>query len=154
MKRELRIYVDTSVFGGFFDEEFAEDTRPLWQAFFGGEHRLVLSTLTLRELSQAPEEVQKLMDKVETDHLELVDVSDEAHDLALSYIRHGALPPTMENDALHIAFATLARVDVLVSWNFKHVVNVNKIRIYNGVNLEMGYIPIDIRTPKEVVSHE
>lgn len=60
----------------------------------------------------------------------------------------------MENDALHIALATLARVDVLVSWNFKHVVNVNKIRIYNGVNWEMGYTPIEIRTPKEVIPNE
>jgi predicted nucleic acid-binding protein len=154
MRGKLRIYVDTSVFGGFFDTEFAEDTRPLWEAFFRGEHRLVLSTLTLRELGQAPTEVQKLVEKIEIENLELVDLSDEVHELALAYIRHEALPKNMENDALHIALATLARADVLVSWNFKHIVNINKIRIYNGVNLEMGYTPIEIRTPKEVILNE
>lgn len=152
MTRKLRVYVDTSVVGGFFDTEFGEDTQPLWEAFFRGEHRLVLSTLTLRELGHAPEEVQKLIEKVGIGNLEVVDLSDEVHELALAYIQHGALPPNMENDALHIAVATLAKVDVLVSWNFKHVVNINKIRIYNGVNLEMGYTPIEIRTPKEVIS--
>lgn len=115
MKRKLRIYVDTSVFGGFFDREFSEDTRPLGEAFSHGEQTLVLSTLTLRELAQAPEEVQKLVEKVAIDHLELVDLSDEAHELASAYIQHRALPLNMENDALHIALATLARVDVLVS---------------------------------------
>lgn len=154
MRGKLRIYVDTSVFGGFFDTEFAEDTRPLWETFFRSEHRLVLSTLTLRELDQAPVEVQRLVDKIEIENLELVDLSDEARELALAYIRHEALPPNLENDALHIALATLARVDVLVSWNFKHIVNINKIRIYNGVNLEMGYTPIEIRTPKEVILNE
>lgn len=154
MKKRLRIYADTSVFGGFFDEEFSEDTQLLWESFIQGAHRLVLSTLTLRELGQAPEEVMNLLDKVSKDSLELLDLSDEAHELALAYIRHGALSPNMENDALHIALATLARVDVLVSWNFKHLVNVHKIRIYNGVNLEMGYVPIEIRTPKEVISDE
>jgi predicted nucleic acid-binding protein len=99
MKRHLRIYVDTSVFGGFFDREFSEDTQPLWEAFFRGEHRLVISTLTIRELDRAPKEVQKLAEKVKIEDIELLDLSDEVHELALEYIRHGALPHNMENDA-------------------------------------------------------
>jgi hypothetical protein len=86
--------------------------------------------------------------------VQLFPVSDEARELALSYIRHGALSEDMENDALHIALATIAEVDAMVSWNFKHVVNLGKIRVYNGVNLERGYRPIEIRTPKEVIQVE
>jgi predicted nucleic acid-binding protein len=154
MERKLRIYADTSVFGGYFDPEFAEATQPLWESLFRGEHALVLSTLTLRELTRAPEEVRSLSDKVAIEHLEMIDLSEEAHELALAYIRHGSLAARMENDAIHIALATIARVDVLVIWNFKHVVNLNKIRIYNGVNLEMGYATLEILTPKEVIFNE
>ena len=154
MSRRLRIYVDTSVFGGFFDSEFSADTRPLWETLFRGENILLLSTLTIRELGRAPAKVSALLEKVGSAAIEVLEVSDEAHELAIAYIRHGALSPNMENDSLHIAMATLARADVLVSWNFKHVVNIKKIHIYNGVNLEMGYHPIEIRTPKEVISVE
>lgn len=154
MKPALRIYVDTSVIGGLIDEEFADDTRPLWQSFVSGRYLPVLSTLTMRELSLAPLEVQRQIDKIPDKYIEIVDISDRTHELAGKYLVQGALPPKMENDALHIALATIARVDVLVSWNFKHVVNINKIHIYNGVNLTMGYLPIEIRTPKEVIDDE
>ncbi len=51
----------------------------------------------------------------------------------------------------HIAVATLGRVDVVVSWNFKHIVNLNRIRLYNSVNLKLGYPMIEIRSPREVL---
>lgn len=154
MKKRLRIYVDTSVFGGYFDSEFLAETRPLWDRFFSGENTLILSSLTILELGRAPERVSCLIDRISKKNIEILNISDEARELAQEYIRHGALATNMENDALHIALATLGQVDVLVSWNFKHVVNFMKIKIYNGVNLEMGYFQIDIRTPREVVSNE
>lgn len=73
---------------------------------------------------------------------------------AEAYIRAAVLSPGMRADAQHIAIATVGRVDVLVSWNFKHIVNLERIRGYNSVNLRQGYPLIEIRTPREVVSDE
>ena len=61
---------------------------------------------------------------------------------------------TSRNDCLHIAIATVARVDVLVSWNFKHIVNIYRIRGYNSVNIRNGYNTLEIRSPKDIVSNE
>jgi len=58
------------------------------------------------------------------------------------------------NDMLHIALATIAEVDVLVSWNFRHIVRLDKILLFNAVNLEQGYKPLTIFSPREVVSHD
>ncbi len=78
----------------------------------------------------------------------------EAEELAIVYIRDGAIGRKMMADALHIALASVARVDVLVSWNFKHIVNLRRIHAYNAVNLKMGYPLLEIRTPREVLGDE
>ena len=154
MGRKLRVYTDTSVIGAYFDPEFQRDTRLFWDSVMRGDLVLVISELTLQELGRAPEQVRSFVEKIPGEHVQLLPVSSEARELAMAYIRHGALPEQMENDALHIALAAVSEVDVMVSWNFKHVVNLGKIRIYNGVNLEMGYRPLEIRTPKEVILSE
>ncbi|NLG84430.1 MAG: type II toxin-antitoxin system VapC family toxin [Firmicutes bacterium] len=77
--------------------------------------------------------------------------SDEADELAEAYLQHGIVGPGSRSDALHVALATIAEADVLVGWNFKHMVNIGKIRLFSAVNLERGYRPIDIRSPKEVL---
>ena len=74
--------------------------------------------------------------------------------LANAYINEDVVSEAFFNDAMHIALATINKVDVLVSWNFKHIVNFNKIRLYNSVNLKLGYSLIDIRTPREVLSEK
>ncbi len=111
---------------------------------------LALSSLTLRELEAAPKRVRDILDGVPSEHTEMVDLSDEAEKLAARYIERGVLSPRMIVDALHIAVATVAGVDVFVSWNFKHVVNLSRIQAYNEVNREMGYRNLDIRTPREI----
>lgn len=58
------------------------------------------------------------------------------------------------NDMLHIALATIAEVDVLVSWNFKHIVRLDKIRLFNSVNLEQGYKMLNIYSPREVIGYD
>jgi hypothetical protein len=70
------------------------------------------------------------------------------------YLAHGIVGPGSHSDALHVALATIGRVDVLVSWNFKHMVNLGRIRLFNPVNLEQGYGLVEIRTPKEVLYEE
>lgn len=121
-----RIYTDTSVLGGCEDNEFREPSRRLLAAFQYGEMTLVLSELMLRELEGAPEGVKSILAKIPSDHIEALALSPEAEELASAYIADGAIGPRMQADALHIALATVSRVDVLVSWNFKHIVNLSE----------------------------
>ena len=149
-----RIYTDTSVMGGCEDDEFRDPSRRLLEAFVGGELTLVLSELVLRELETAPEGVRMVIGQVPEAHIEAILLSPDAEELAAAYIEEGAIGARMRADALHIALATVARVDVLVSWNFKHIVNLRRIRAYNGVNLKRGYPLLEIRTPREVPGDE
>ena len=151
---KTRIYTDTSVLGGCEDEEFREPSRRLLEAFVRGDLRLVLSELTVRELEAAPEGVRTLLGRVPAAHIEGLAVSQEAEELASAYIDDGAIGARMRADALHIAMATIARVDVLTSWNFKHIVNLRRIHAYNAVNLKQGYPLLEIRTPREVLGDE
>ena len=151
---KARIYSDTSVLGGCEDDEFREPSRRLLEAFVGGQLILVLSELVLRELVTAPEEVRNVVGRVPESHIEVLSLSAEAEGLAAAYIEDGAIGARMRADALHIALATVARVDVLVSWNFKHIVNLRRIHAYNAVNLKKGYPLLEIRTPREVLGDD
>jgi predicted nucleic acid-binding protein len=150
----FRIYTDTSVIGGCEDEEFAEHSLRLLESFARGERILVLSSLTLQELAAAPVAVRKRLAVVPDAHIEALQLGVEAGELADAYLSAGVVPRGMRADAQHIAIATVARVDVLVSWNFKHVVNLQRIHGYNSVNLRQGYPLIEIRTPREVLSDD
>ena len=151
---KVRIYTDTSVLGGCEDEEFAEHSIRLLESFARGERVLVLSSLTVQELAAAPAEVRSRLATVPESHIETLQLDTEARELAEAYVLAGVLTPGMRADAQHIAIATVARVDVLVSWNFRHIVNLQRIHGFNSVNLRQGYPMIEIRTPREVSSDE
>ena len=151
---KLRIYTDTSVLGGCVDDEFAEHSIRLMDAFVRGERVLVLSTLTVQELAAAPAGVRERLAAVPEAHIETLQLDAEAKELAEAYVAAGVLTVKMRADAQHIAIATVGRVDILVSWNFKHIVNLQRIHGYNSVNLRRGYPMIEIRTPREVLSDE
>jgi predicted nucleic acid-binding protein len=150
----LRVYCDTSAIGGCFDPEFEEGSRALFERFRSGDYVLVISDVTLAELQNAPERVRKLVSDLRPENVESVLFTHEADQLAKAYLSAAVLPQKMWADAQHIAIATLAGVDVLVSWNFKHVVNLRRIHGYNEVNTELGHPPVEIRTPREVVNEE
>lgn len=78
----------------------------------------------------------------------------EAKELAETYVKEKALGQASLNDAYHIALASVSRLDCLISWNFKHIVNFDKIRLFNSINLKLGYPLIDIRTPLEFLNYE
>lgn len=80
-------------------------------------------------------------------------VGDEALRLSALYQSRGVLTPRFGNDMPHIALATISDVDVLVSWNFKHIVRLDKIRLFNAINLEQGYKPLTIYSPREVTTY-
>ena len=149
-----RIYTDTSVIGGCEDEEFRVHSRRLMDAFVRGDLRLVLSELTLRELAPAPLAVREVLATVPDGHIEVVRLTPAADELARRYLAEGILQANMLADAQHIAMATVANVDALVSWNFKHVVNLPRIHGYHGVNAKLGYPTIEIRSPREVLADE
>ena len=151
---KLRIYIDTSVLGGCEDDEFRVHSRQLVDAFVRGDYTLVLSELALRELATAPDAVRKVASMVPEANIELIALSPEAEELAERYISEGAVGARMRADALHIALATMARVDVLVSWNFKHIVNLRRIHAYNAVNLKHNYHLLEIRSPRELLDNE
>ena len=146
----LQVYADTSVIGGCEDAEFRSESRRLFEAFRTGRAILVLSDLTLRELAGAPLRVRQVLADVPRENTELLHVTEQAQTLAAAYVDSGALDPSQRADALHVALATLARVDVLASWNFKHMVSWRRVRAYNEVNRRLGHSALDIRTPKEV----
>lgn len=149
-----RIYADTSAIGGCLDEEFREPSRRLLDLFRVGKAVLVLSDLTVIELEDAPAEVRAALDQVPETHREYLELTEEAVELARHYLAAGVLEPSKLVDAQHIAMATVARVDVLVSWNFRHIVNLARIHGYNSVNLRFGYPVLEIRTPQEVIPYE
>jgi len=149
-----RFYFDTSVFGGMYDTEFEEETALLFEKVALGQIICVYSNLTESELSKAPEQVRDFFQDLKDEHKEIVAVTPEALHLGQMYIDEKVVGQTSIDDCIHIAIATLSKVDVLVSWNFKHIVNVYRIRGYNSVNLRFGYSTIDIRSPKEIVGNE
>jgi len=152
MKR--RIYADTSVIGGYFDEEFEFESRWLFRRFEAGQDILTLSDRTELELLEAPERVQALIDRIPEEHLVRLPLSEEARNLAEEYVSAKAIGGSNRMDAQHIAIATVGRVDVLASWNFRHIVNLERIHAYNSVNLRLGYPVLEIRSPREIITYE
>jgi predicted nucleic acid-binding protein len=149
-----RIYIDTSVFGGHFDEEFGEHTIPLFDRIKDGEFIILYSTVTQDELENAPEKVKELVKSLKSDLTEFIETTNEAVDLATEYITEKVVGKTSFADCLHIALATINRADFLVSWNFKHIVNIERIRGYNSINIKNGYKQLEIRSPREFEKYE
>jgi predicted nucleic acid-binding protein len=147
-----RIYVDTSVLGGCFDVEFAIWSNGLVEDFRRGVFRPVLSDVTAIEVAKAPERVRDLHREVAALG-EVVSATEEVVGLVGAYESHGILGPRYRNDMLHIALAAVASVDVVVSWNFRHIVRLDKIQMFNGVNIERGYRALAIYSPREVTTY-
>lgn len=146
-----RFYFDTSVFGGIFDSEFDEETAILFEKVSLGQITCVYSELTENELLRAPVRVRVFFESIKAEDKEIINVTEEAFKLAKAYIDEKVVGQTSFDDCVHIAVTTISKVDLLVSWNFKHIVNVYRIRGYNSVNLRLGYSTLEIRSPKEIV---
>lgn len=149
----LRAYADTSVFGGFFDAEFAGPTARFFEQVRSLDFQLVHSVLVDLELTPAPEQVREFF-RTFRDVSEIVDVTDAAIDLREKYLSAGIVSPASETDALHVAIATVSACPIIVSWNFKHIVHQQKIPLYNAVNQRQGYSAIQIHSPPEVIRYD
>ena len=148
-----RIYIDTSVFGGYYDKEFAEHTIPLFDRIQNNEFVILFSTITQDELENAPKRVKELVNGLKAENIEYLDTTDEIVELATEYIAEKVVGQTSFADCLH-ALATINRADFLISWNFKHIVNVQRISGYNSINIKNGYKQLDIRSPREFRKYE
>ena len=121
--------------------------------FKSGKYFLVISYLTDAEIEDAPGEVKIIYEKFRECRHVFLELDAESIELADTYLEHKILSPKYRDDARHIAMATVADVDVLVSWNFRHIVHFDKIRQFNAVNMGKGYKAIAIYSPKEVTTH-
>jgi predicted nucleic acid-binding protein len=147
----LRIYVDTSVIGGCCDAHFASQSRSLIDMAIAGKVTLIISQVVFEELADAPTEVQDILKSIPTSSIEYVEISSEVVALRDAYLRAGIVGPRWMDDATHVAAATVIGADAIVSWNFKHIVRVDRIGRYNAVNIAHGYRPLTIVTPLEVI---
>ncbi len=149
-----RIYIDTSVIGGYFDEEFEDASKRLFARIENKDFDVYFSEVNETELSLAPIHIQDIKKLIPIDCYKYLDLNKEAKKLAETYVDEKALGQASMNDAYHIAIASINRLDCLISWNFKHIVNFDKIKLFNSINLKLGYPLIDIRTPLAFLKYE
>ena len=143
-----RIYVDSSVIGIVADDDNRRlQTQAFWSAVRRGEITIIVSDVLEDELEDAPPHIRDFFDSIPEAQIERVESTDESDSLAKQYIAEKVIGQASLDDCRHIAVATIYRADVLVSWNFRHIVNINRIRGYNSVNEALGYPRIEIRTP-------
>jgi predicted nucleic acid-binding protein len=151
--RTPRIYIDTSVIGGCLDEEFAVESSTFFREAEARRIIVLLSDVVLAELESAPEAVRNVLANLDPRVVEQVPISREVEALRDGYLTHGVVSPAHFADATHVAAATVARADAIVSWNFRHIVRLDRIKAYNAVNLLHGYGILTILSPKEVAGH-
>jgi hypothetical protein len=142
VKRTLRVYADTSVLGGCFDDEFRAESVGFFEEVRAGRFVLV-----------APESVRRILADLPPAQMEVANSSEESNELKQAYLDAGVVGPASRNDAAHIALATIFGADLVVSWNFKHIVHFEKIAGYEGVNSLRGYRSPKIYSPREVVKN-
>ena len=150
--KKFRVYADTSVIGGCFDDEFRDDSLRFIDSVRGGRHLLLLSEIVIAELEKAPEDVIALLRTLPQREVERVPIDANVLYLRDAYLKARILTPRWADDAAHVAAATVARADAIVSWNFRHIVRLDKMKAYNRINVLEGYGILTIVTPKEVVA--
>jgi predicted nucleic acid-binding protein len=149
----IRVYADTSVIGGVFDEEFKVPTRKFFDQVKSGQFALVTSAIVQDEIALAPTEVRNFFDEV-LRFSGVVEVSEHALELRDAYVHSKVVPAKYSDDALHVAVATVSGCSLIVSWNFKHIVHFQRIPLYNAINAIQGYPQIAIFSPLEVIIYE
>ena len=151
----MKFYLDTSVFGGYWDDIFEKETRQFLEYAEELQAKLIYSNITERELKPAPQRVRELPKEIVKSYgklsFEVVEIDSEIESLADKYIKEKALTEKCRDDARHIAAATVHGVSVLVTWNFKHMINFLRMRHYDSINIRLGYNKIDIRSPRAII---
>jgi len=151
--KKISLYLDTSVIGGYYDDEFKSHTQSLFKSIEEKKYDVFISDLTQKELLKAPDKVRDLLADLYIEY-SIIKVSTESIELANKYLSENVVGEASKDDCIHIATATVNKIDVLVSWNFKHIVNIVRIKNYNTVNTKNGYNQLEIRSPKDEALYE
>ena len=149
----VRVYVDTSVFGGVLDDEFKTPSKVFFDQIRHHQFILVTSAVVQEEIVIAPQPVQELFQEVLLS-AEVIDVKENALKLRDAYLKAKVVSSKHSDDALHVALATVGGCSMIVSWNFRHIVHFEKISLYNAINAKQGYKQIAIFSPLEVIRYE
>ena len=153
LKRAMRVYADTSVFGGTRDDLFEAGSNAFFEQVRNGRFQLVVSGLVEKELRGAPEAVRAVFEEFLPD-MEVIQESRAGLLLQQAYLDAGIVTPNWADDALHVALASVSECSAIVSWNFHHIVNLRRISLYNAISMLHGYRPIEIRSPVEVLEYD
>jgi predicted nucleic acid-binding protein len=148
----LRVYADTSVFGGCFDPPFEEASRRFFREVRAGRVVLLVSRAVSDELEGAPPRVREFMASLPSHLLAEVPITEDVRLLRDAYMAARIVGRRSMDDATHVAAATVARADAIVSWNFKHLVRLDRIRGFNRINLQLGYDFVTILNPGEAIA--
>jgi len=151
--KKIRVYADTSVFGGVYDVEFDAQSRTFFDQVKSGRFSLVISAVVQDEIETAPKQVRDFFDEM-LPFTEITDISEEAIELQNAYLENQIVSSKYSDDALHVALATVSGCSLIVSWNFKHIVHFQKIPLYNAINIIHGYPQLTIVSPLEVIHDE
>jgi predicted nucleic acid-binding protein len=151
--KAIRVYADTSVFGGIYDEEFKEPSRTFFEQVKSRQFVLVTSAVVQDEIVAAPPAVRRFFEEM-LGLAEVTDITASALELRDAYLQAKIVTPKYSADALHVALATVAGCSLIVSWNFQHIVHFQKIPLYNAMNTLQGYQTIAIYSPREVIRYE
>lgn len=153
--KKLRFYFDTSILNFALADDVPKEkeaTLKLLGEVNFGIYEANISEVVLGEIERAPEEKDKaLLELIRKYPLENLSVTEEIRNLARRYIQEGIIPKKYEDDALHIACASVNNLDAVISWNFEHIVKLKTKREVVGINVLLGYKEIDIYSPWEVV---
>lgn len=156
--KKLKVYLDTSVISYLKQEDTPDkmqDTLTLWEMFKDKKYEVYLSKLTLKEVFQCPEPKRQILLGYlgQIDYVE-VSASGESLVLAEKIIDMGILRPKSFDDCQHIALAIISNCDCIISWNFKHIVNIKTIHGVRAITNLEGYKMIDILNPSVLLESE
>ena len=150
-----RIYVETSVWSHAFAKDAPESrasTLEFLRRALGATHDLFISDVVLAEIGRAPEALAAdLLSLIEKHSPVLLELDEEAAALADRFLQLRAVPPSKVEDAQHVAIAIVNDLDMLLSWNYRHLVNVRRREAFHHISALGGYYkPLHIITPPEV----
>ena len=155
---KLKVYLDTSVISHLLQEDVPEkmaDTRQLWEMFCSNRYDVYLSTVTLEELKGCSEPKQsQLFDYLGQIDYTLIQINDKIEEIALQIIEMGILTKKSYDDCQHIAAAIISECDCIISWNFKHIVNIKTIRGVRAITNLKGHKPFEILNPSVLLESE
>ena len=149
--KKIRVYLDTSVVS-YLDQQDApekmSETKEVWDKIKEGDYEVFISTLVINELQKCQEPKRAyLLNQLSEIDFTILEVNESTVRLAEKFIDFGVLKKKSFEDCQHIAAAILSDCDIIVSWNFKHIVNVKTIRGIKVVTTMEGYKDILIYPP-------